>query len=147
MLYSPYLAEYVSGANAYLRRKSGIPTRLVELIVLVSARENNNQFKWAEHSVAGRKAGLDEKVLDIVKDRKPLTGLGEKEAAIIQLGRETLDKRKVSSDTFARALKLFGKQGLVNVVSVMGWEAQHNVLLTAFDQQVRPGEKVLLPIL
>ena len=53
---------------------------------------------------------------------------------------------KVSSDTFARALKLNGRQGLVNVVSLMCHVAGTNVLENTFDQQLPPGQKQLLPI-
>ena len=57
---------------------------------------------------------------------------------IIQLSREALGQRKVSSDTFARAEKLFGKEGLVDLVWLMG-------RLNTFDQQLYPGWKPLLP--
>jgi hypothetical protein len=46
-----------------------------------------------------------------VKHRRPLTKLAEKDALIVQLGRDVLSKHKVSSDLFARAEKQFGKQG------------------------------------
>ena len=48
------------------------------------------------------------------KYRKPLPGIDEKQATIIELGREAVAKHKVSSETFARALKLFGERNLVN---------------------------------
>ena len=84
--------------------------------------------------------------IDVVRFRWPITQLGEKESLIIQLGREALGKHKVSSNTFARALKLFGKRNLVNWVSLIGHYAATAVLLTTFDQQIAPGQKPLLPI-
>ena len=118
----------------------------MELTILVSAREMDSQFEWTAHELAGLKAGLEQTIIDIVKYRKPITGVGEKEAAIIQLGREALGKHNVGSDTFARALKLFGKQGLVNVVTLMSHYAATAALLTTFYQQLPPGQKPLLPI-
>jgi hypothetical protein len=52
----------------------------------------------------------------------------------------------VDSATADRAIKLFGKQGLVNIVSLMGDYASTEILLNTFDQHVRPSEKSLLPI-
>lgn len=127
-------------------RKSVYGPRLAELAILVTARELNQQFEWTAHEDQARKAGLDQNIIDIVKYRKPVTGLGEKEAAIIQLGREAVGKRKVSSDTFARALKLFGKEGLLDLASLMGYYASTAVLLETFDQHLRPDQKPLLPI-
>jgi hypothetical protein len=65
---------------------------------------------------------------------------------VIQLGREVLEKHHVESATAAHALKLFGKEGLVNLVSLMGDYASTEILLNAFDQHVRPTEKSLLPL-
>ena len=145
-LYSPPVAEYMNQGNQYLRYQSGLEPRLVELTILVSAREMDSQFEWAAHQPAALKAGLDLATIDIIKHRRSLTGLGEKEAAIIRLGREALGKHQVSSDTFAQTLKLFGKQGLVNVVTLMAHYAATAALLTTFDQQLRPDQKPLLPI-
>ena len=145
-LYSSRLAEHFRAVNNYLRFETDLGRRLTELAILVTAREEDSQFEWAAHEPAGRKEGLEQTVIDIVKYRKPLTGLGEKEAVIIQLGREVFGKRKVSSDTFARAVKLFGKAGLVNLVSLMGTYSSTSLLLRTFDQQLHPDQKPLLPI-
>ena len=148
MLHSPFLAEHEAAISQYLRGKSNpnMTPRLAELMVLVEARENGNQWQWTEHEFLAQKEGLEQKIIDTVKYRKPLTGLGEKEALIIQLGRETLGQHKLSSDTFARALKVFGKQGVVDIVSLMAYYSGQNVLLTAFDQQLRPGRVPGMPM-
>ena len=139
-LYSPRVAEAYNRANQYLRYEAGLDPRLVELTILVAAGAMDNEYEWGAHEPAGLEVGLEQEIIDIVKHRKPITGLGEKEAAIIQLGREVLGEHKVNSDTFSRALKLFGEQGLVNVVSLMAHYTATAVLLTTFDQR-RPDQK------
>ena len=145
-LYSLPVADSMTGINEYLRRKSGIEPRLVELAILVTARELDCEYVWTAHEPAARKAGLAEEAIDRVKYRKPVAGLGEKERAIIELGRDSIGKHRASSDTFARAVKLFGNQGVVNIVSLMGDYAATSILLNASDQHVRPSDKPLLPI-
>ena len=145
-LYSPPVAETMTSVNEYLRRKSGLDPRLVELAILVTAREMDCEYVWTAHEPAARKAGLAQDVIDAVKYRKPLTAMGEKEAVIIQLGRDSIVKHKVGSDTFAHAIKLFGNQGVVNIVSLMGDYAATTMLLNAADQHIRPSVKALLPI-
>jgi 4-carboxymuconolactone decarboxylase len=145
-LYSPRLSEAAFRGNEYLRFENGLDRRLSELAILVTARELDQQFEWTAHEPAGLKAGLEQSTIDVVKYRKALTGLGEKEAAIIQLGREAVGKRKVSPETFARTLKEFGKEGVVNLVSLMGQYSATSILLNTFDQQLPPGQKPLLPI-
>ena len=145
-LYSPPVAEAMTAVNNYLRRQSGLDTRLVELAILVTAREMDSEYVWTSHEPAAQKAGLEQQVIDTVKYRRPLTGLGEKEAVIVQLGRDSIGKHKVGSDTFARAVKLFGHQGVVNIVSLMGDYAATTILLNVADKRVRPRDTSLLPI-
>ena len=145
-LYSTPVAEHMGSVNDYLRHKSGLDPRLVELAILVTARELDSEYVWTAHEPQGLKAGLQQETIDIVKYRKATNSLAEKDAAIIDLGREAIGKHHVSSDTAARAMNLFGKQGLVNIVSLMGDYASTAILLNAFDQHVRPTDKPLLPI-
>lgn len=145
-MYSPPVAEHMEGVNDYLRHKSGMDPRLVELAILVTAREFDCEYVWTAHEPQGLKAGLPQGTIDAVKYRKSTEGLAEKDAVIIQLGREAIGKHHVSSDVAAHALNLFGKQGTVNYVSLMGDYAATTILLNAFDQHVRPTDKPLLPI-
>jgi 4-carboxymuconolactone decarboxylase len=145
-LYSPPVADTMTALNDYLRRKSGLDSRWVELAILVTAREMDSQFVWTAHEPAAQKAGVAQEIIDTVKYRRPLTKLGEKEAVIIQMGRDSISKHKVASDTFARALKLFGNQGVVNIAALMGDYAATAILLNVSDQHVRPKDKSLLPI-
>jgi 4-carboxymuconolactone decarboxylase len=144
--YSPPVAESMTAVNDYLRRKSGLDNRLVELAILVTAREMDCVYVWTAHEPAAQKAGLQQAIIDVVKYRRPLTQLAERDAVIVQLGRDALGKHKVSSDTFARAEKQFGKQGLVNIVALMGDYAATTMLLNVADQHVRPKDTPLLPI-
>jgi 4-carboxymuconolactone decarboxylase len=145
-MYSLPVAEHMEGVNDFLRHKSGLDPRLVELAILVTAREMDSEYVWTAHEPQGLKLGLQPETVDIVRYRKSLDGLAEKDAVIIQLGREAIGKHHASSDVAAHALNLFGKQGVVNYVSLMGDYAATAILLNAFDQHVRPTDKPLLPI-
>jgi 4-carboxymuconolactone decarboxylase len=144
--YSQPVAESMTTINDYLRRKAGLDNRLVELAILVTAREMDCVYVWTAHEPAAKTAGLQQQVIDIVKYRRPVTMLGEKDAVVIQLGREALGKHKVSSDTFGRAQKSFGNQQLVNIVALMGDYAATTMLLNVADQHVRPKDTPLLPV-
>lgn len=145
-LYSLPVAEYMGAVNDYLRNKSGLDPKLVQLAILVTAREFDSEYVWTAHEPQGLKAGLPPEIIDVVKYRKPTKGLEEKDAAIIDMGREVLEQHHVSSATFARAQSLFGKQGVVNYASLIGDYAATTILLNTFDQHVRPADKALLPI-
>jgi 4-carboxymuconolactone decarboxylase len=145
-LYSLPVEQYAETTNEFLRHKAGIAPQIVELVILITAREEDCAYVWNAHEPQGLKAGLPRETVDVVRYRKPISGVEEKDAVVIQLGREVLEKHHVGSATAAHALKLFGKQGLVNLVSLMGDYVSTEMLLNTFDQHVRPTEKSLLPI-
>ena len=149
-LHSPKLAGFLRSANQYLRFETGLDRRLTELAILVTARELDNQFEWAAHEPAALAEGLDAKIIEAVKRRRPLARLGKRlgknEAVIIAFGRELFGKRKLSSATFARAVDLFGRRGVLELAALMGNYAMTAVILDTVDQQLHPGQKPLLPV-
>lgn len=145
-LHNSELTGLSRGANRYLRFNAGLERRLVELAILVSAREMDAQFEWHAHEPEGLKEGLSAATIDVVRHRKPTTGLDAKEAALIELGRQAVGKHKVTPATFAAALKLFGPKNLVSFTAIMGEYAATAVLLSVFDQQLPPGATSALPV-
>ena len=145
-LHSPFLAEFLRAANRYLRFETALDRRLTELAILVTARELDNQFEWAAHEPAALREGLDPRIIDIVKHRKPVARLGKKEALIIAFGRELFRKKRLRSQTFSRAVELFGRRGVLDLAALMGNYAMTAVILNTVDQQLHPGQRPLLPM-
>ncbi len=146
MLHNTRLAGPHRAYNRVLRTEAELGPALTELAILVVAREVSHQFEWTVHEPAARTAGLDQRAIDIVKHRKPIDGLGEKEAAIIRMGREVFRDRKVSMGTYAEGERVFGRKVLVSITSIMGAYSSTAVMLTVFDQQLAPGVEPLLPL-
>jgi 4-carboxymuconolactone decarboxylase len=145
-LHSPALGERVRAVNQYLRFETTLGRRLTELAILVTARELDQQFEWTAHEPAGLSEGLSQQVVDVVKYRRPTVGLGPQESAIVDFGREVFRDRKVRPETFARAVELFGHEGVVNLAALMGNYAMTAVMLNAVDQQLHPERSPLLPL-
>ena len=116
--------------------ESHVGQRLMELAILVTAREHDQQYDWTMNEPAARNNGLEPMIIDVVRDRRPTTGLGEKEAAIIEFGRELFAEHLVKAETYARTVKLLGETDLVDLVDLMAQHASEATLLTAFDQHL-----------
>ena len=146
-MYDPKVAELMNSANLYLRRETGFGDRLTEIAILTTAREMDNQFEWAAHVTAGRAAGVEPAIIEVIRFRKPVAALGEKETLIIGFGRELFGEKKVSSATFAEAVRLFGRRGVVDLTSLMAFYSATSALLNAFDMQLPEGQQPQLPVL
>jgi 4-carboxymuconolactone decarboxylase len=139
-LHSPELARHTRALNRYLRQEAGLGGRVRELAILVTARELDSQFEWAAHEEEARRQGLSSEIIETIRRRRDTAGLDDADAVVVELGREIFTARKVSSETFARALELFGRKKLVDLVALMGNYAATAAMLTAFDMQLDPDQ-------
>ena len=145
MLHSPELSRYARPLNRYLRHEAGLGGRVRELAILTTARELDSQFEWAAHEPEAFAEGISRELIEVIKHRKDTNGLDEADAIVIELSREIFGARKVTSATFARALRQFGRRTLVDLVALMGNYAGTAALLTAFDMQLDPSQPPPLP--
>jgi 4-carboxymuconolactone decarboxylase len=147
-MYSPQAGDLARRLNNYLRFDSALGARTVELAILVTAREYDSQFEWSAHEPVALKAGVSKELVELIKRRAPVTtvsGMSEQDAAIIELGREVFGTHRVSSATYARALKALGPKNLVDLTVLIGEYSSTAVLLATFDQQLAAGERPPLP--
>ena len=99
-----------------------------------------------ESEIAALKEGVEPAVIDTVRLRRPVDGLSERDAAVIEFGRELFARHDVNPKTYARALKAFGERDLVDLGGLMAQQSADGVLTIAFDQHLPAGQKPLLPI-
>lgn len=116
-----------------------------ELAIMVASRETNYTLEWNGHESAALDAGVDAKVLDIVRRDLAPDGIAERDAAVIRFGRELLRDHRMSSDTFAKAVELFGERGAMDLVAVMSTYAVSGFYAIAVDERP-PGQPVLEPL-
>ena len=114
-----------------------------ELAILVACRATNYNLEWNGHEASGLKAGIDTKVIDVVRFNRPVTGLNEKDAAVIRFGRQLLNDKKVDSATFAKVVELWGKRGAMDMVAAMSTYAVSGFFAIAVDEHPAEGKPEL----
>jgi putative methionine-R-sulfoxide reductase with GAF domain/alkylhydroperoxidase family enzyme len=144
-LHSPELSRRSRPVNHYLRYEAGLGGRMRELAILATARELDSQFEWAAHEPAALAEGVSPEIVDVIRRRGDTAGLAEPDAVVVDLSREIFGDRRVRSETYAHALRLFGPRELVDLVALMGNYASTAALLTAFDMRLEGGRTAPLP--
>ena len=117
-----------------------------ELAILVACRATNYNLEWNGHEASGVRAGIDAKVIDVVRNNGPLTGVNEKDAAVIRFGRQLLNDKKVDSATFAKVVEFWGKRGAMDMVAVMNTYAVSGFFAIAVDERSPEGRPELPPV-
>ena len=144
-LHSPELAKRRRPLGRYLRFESGLPGRIRETAILVTARCCDCQFEWAAHEGEALKEGVPRETIDAIKFERSAADLDATDAVLVELGRQIFRDRKVTSETYDRAIKRFGARQLIDLVALMGNYAATAALLTTFDMQLDAGVDPPLP--
>ena len=117
-----------------------------ELAIMVACRETNYNLEWNGHEPSALKAGIDAKVIDVVRNNRSLDGLNEKDATVIRFGRQLFRDKKVDSATFAKSVELWGKRGTMDMVAAMSTYAVSGFFAIAVDERSPEGRPELPPV-
>src|SRR5262245_64425145 len=144
-LYSPKLAAPINELNGFLRYNGDLSPRHTEVAILVATWEIEQQYEYSAHEPAALRYGAPQAVIDTIKfDREPV-GLSPEETVIIKVGRQIMREHKLDSELYAEAVRIFGRKGFVELVTVMGDYVMVGMVLTAIDQHLPPNRPALLP--
>jgi hypothetical protein len=127
--------------------KSPVGPRYFQLAVLIIAREIDQQYEWTAHELAGRRQGLEQSVIDVVKYDRDVASLSEKDATLITFGRRLYREHRVSSELWEKMVTLFGRQRTVQLMMIMGEYFRAGFMMNAVDQHLPPGREALMPAL
>jgi 4-carboxymuconolactone decarboxylase len=125
--------------------RSPVGPRYFQLAVLITAREIDQQYEWSAHEPAGRRQGLEQSVIDVVKYDRDVAGLSDKDATLIAFGRALFREHRVSSELWQKMVSHFGRQHTVQIMAIMGEYFRVGLMLNAVDQHLPPAREALLP--
>jgi 4-carboxymuconolactone decarboxylase len=145
-LQSPKVAEAIQMLNQYLRFHGVLKPRDYEVAILVAAREFDQQYEWSGHEMAARAAKVPQAVIDVIKNKEDALRLSDRDTLIITFARDSFQQHRIGSDVYARAVEMFGKQGTLELATIIGDYAMAAIMLNATDQHLPPGRPELLPV-
>ncbi|HXX31889.1 MAG TPA: hypothetical protein VEJ89_14405 [Myxococcaceae bacterium] len=121
LLRSPEVMLRAKALGDYLRFSSSLPPKLNELAILLTARHWSQGYEWAIHQPLALKAGLGAEVIAAVAvGRRPST-LDQGEQVVHDFISELLGHQGVSDASYQAAVRRFGEQGTIDLVSVSGY--------------------------
>jgi 4-carboxymuconolactone decarboxylase len=131
LLRSPELAGHVQRLGAHVRFRSSIGVRLTELAVLVTASEWGQSVEWAIHAPIAEREGVPRALIDALACRERPAAMADDEAVVYEVCMQLHRERKIDDATWARAIALFGEQGVVDLVAVNGYYALLAMVMNA----------------
>jgi 4-carboxymuconolactone decarboxylase len=139
LLHHPALCERVAALGELLRFRSGLPGADRELAILTAGREAEAPYEWAAHEPIALREGTRPEAVAVVRDGRPTHELRPREAVIVDTVRAIYRARRLTADEFARADAEFGRQGLVELVTLAGYYGMIAAVLNAYEVDLPPG--------
>jgi 4-carboxymuconolactone decarboxylase len=136
MLRSPEVMLRAKAMGDYLRFRNVLPKRVSEMVILITAREWTQQYEWAYHYGFALEEGLSKSTVEAIAEGRRPEGMKEDEAAAYDFSIELHRTRRVSDATYARALKLFGEQGIIDLIGVSGYYTFNAMMMNVARSKV-----------
>ena len=143
MLRSPEVMSRARAMGDYLRFKSSLPPRLSEFVILMTARRWTQQYEWHAHEPLAIKGGLNAEIVKAIAAGTRPPRMADDEAAVYLLFEEVQRNQGVGDDTYARAVRAIGEQGVVDVLGITGYYTMlamvMNTARTPLPEGVKPA--------
>jgi 4-carboxymuconolactone decarboxylase len=136
---SPELAQRAVSFGNFIWERTTLDRRLVELAIIVTARFWQSNVEWVSHSRAAREHGVSDEVIAAVFEGRQPAGVPGDELAIIDACRALHETHHIPDDVYARAVALFGEQGVIEMVATIGYYTLVAMTLHAFEVQPPAG--------
>jgi 4-carboxymuconolactone decarboxylase len=121
MLRDPKLVLEAYATATYFRNEGVLGVKLTEMAILMIARDWTQQFEWNAHVPRAVQAGLKQETVNAIAEGRRPTGMAEDEEIVYDFVTELNRNKSVSDSTYARAVKKFGEQGVVNITTLDGY--------------------------
>lgn len=139
LLRSPELMNRVQKVGEYIRFICPLDKRINEFAAIIAARHWNQQFEWWAHYRQALDAGLTRAIADAVGEGRRPAGMAQDEEIVYDLLTEVLNNKGASDATYARAVKHFGEQGVIDILGVAGYYALLAMIMNVARTAVPEG--------
>ena len=140
LLRSPEFMSRLQKMGEYLRFDSSLGPQLNEFLILVTARQWTQQYEWNAHFPRAIEAGVKQDLLSAVAEGRRPIGMAEDEELVYDFITELHQNQSVSDATYARAVKKFGEQGVVEMVGVTGYYTMLGMILNVARTPLPQGK-------
>ena len=140
-LRSPEFGLRAIAMSDYLRWGTTLEPRLVELAILIAARQWSSAYIWYAHYPAAIKGGLDPKIPAAMAAGQRPQNMREDEAVIYDLLTQMYRDKAVSDATFNAAKARYGEKGVTDIIGLAGYYGITAMALIAANAPTPPGDE------
>lgn len=142
---SPEFMRRLQKVGEYLRYEHVLSAPLREMVILMTARFWSQQYEWYVHEPIAVASGLARGIIDAVADGRRPIEMSADEALLFDLVTELQRTQTLSDHTYARAVRTFGEQGLIDIIGAIGYYGTLAMIMNVAQTPLPPGVAASLP--
>jgi 4-carboxymuconolactone decarboxylase len=142
-LHAPEFGMPAQALGGHARLRTGVPSRLSEFAILVTARLWRAHYEWHVQAPIAERAAVKSKTIAELRAGRAPKSAAKDERAVYDFVRELYKTRRVSDRTYKRVEGLLGKSATVEFVGILGYYAMVAMSLNVF--RMLPPEDSPLP--
>jgi len=131
LIHDAELARRIQQLGEHLRWNGKLAPGLIEIAVLVTAREWNCQHEWYMHEKIARKAGLDARIIEALALGKEPQNMSADEALVYKACMQAHETGHLDDETFAAARERFGLDGTLELLALNGYYSMMAMILNS----------------
>lgn len=136
-IFSPEFAQHAQRLGAFCRYQTGLPLRLSELAILVTAARWQAQAEWYIHHPIAVEAGVPAQLAEAIRIGSEPVFDDADDALIHAFATELYETRRVSDATYRNAVERFGHTVVINLVGLLGYYTLVAMTLNVFDMRAQ----------
>ena len=138
MMHAPEMGADLTALGARIRFGASLPANATEVAICTAGAFYRAKFEFAAHRAMALRAGVDEGALDRLAGGDD-PGFEGDEAAAHAVASELLRDHGISEATYQGAEARFGPQGMVELVTTIGYYTLVSMMLNGFEIGLAPG--------
>lgn len=135
-LYSPQMARAFNDCVDAEAKNTSLSARIRQIIVLTVGVVWNTGYEIYAHTAVGKTAGLDDTLINAIKEGREPENLIPPEAAAYRFTYELLTNRKINEDLYRQAVENLKEKGIVDMVNLIGLYLATSAMLNTFEVPV-----------
>jgi 4-carboxymuconolactone decarboxylase len=140
LLRSPDFMGRLQKVGEYIRYQNTLGHKLTEFTILMISRRWTQQFEWYSHYDLAVKAGMEPEILAAVREGRRPTGMSTEEEVVYDFCSELEQNQSITDATYARAVKSFGEQGVIDLTGTAGYYTALAMILNVARTPLPPGK-------
>ena len=139
-LTSPELCQRALSLQDWFPTRGKLDRRLLELMILVLARQATAQFAWFVHEPHAARLGVKQSIIEAIRERRAPDFDKEDERLVYDITLELDRSRTLSKATYDRGIAMLGAEQMVELVSAVGFYVMVAMTLNTFEAPVPTGK-------